>query len=275
MSRRLPVILSLYVLAASAADRAPVDVFVSLPPQAYLLKCVGGDRVRVTVMLAPGQAPETFDPTPHQVRELAGARLYFLAGVPFETAWKEVLKKANPELEVVPCCGQDNEYGPVAGPDPHYWTSPVNAMHMAQTMFDYLVQADSQGRADYQANLDRLLADLRELDAYIRHKFQHRRTDVFITAHAAWGWLAQTYGLKEMALEKNGREIGPRGLATLLQVARREDIHTVFVQKQFRTPVAESLARQLDAELVNLDPLAEDYIENMTRVADRIAEALQ
>jgi zinc transport system substrate-binding protein len=266
--------LLLCMLISAKAAGTPLPVFVSIPPQAYLLKRVGGDHIKVTVMLAPGQAPETFDPTPHQVRELAGARLYFLAGVPFETAWNEVLRKANPGLEVVPCCGGDG-YGPVEGPDPHYWTSPVNAMRMAQIMFDHLVQADPQGRSGYQANLDSLLADLRELDAYMRNRFMQRRIDVFITAHAAWGWLAQAYGLKEMALEKNGREIGPRGLAALLELARREDIHTVFVQEQFRTPVAESLARQIDAKLVTLDPLAGDYIENMTHVADRIAQALQ
>ena len=273
--RKLLSILLLCMLATSAAARAPVPVFVSIPPQAYLLRRIGGDHIRVTVMLAPGQAPETFDPTPHQIRELAGARLYFLAGVPFETAWKDVLKKANPDLEVVPCCGYGDDFGPADSPDPHYWTSPENAMHMAQTMCEHLLLADPPGRDYYQANLDGLLFDLKKLDDYIRNKLLRRRTNVFITAHAAWGWLAQAYGLEEMALEKNGREIGPRGLAALLQVARREDIHTVFVQAQFHTPAAEALARQINAKLVDLDPLAGDYIGNMTVVADRIAEALQ
>jgi len=273
--RRLTTVLLLCLLATSAVAQVPVSVFVSVPPQAYLLRRIGGEHIKVSVMLAPGQAPETFDPTPRQVRELAGARLYFLAGVPFEGAWKETLKKANPDLEVVPCCSGDDDAGPLDSPDPHYWTSPVNAMHLARTMYEHLVQVDPQGQAVYRANLENLLGDLQELDNYIRNKLLQRRTDVFITAHAAWGWLAQTYGLEEMSLEKNGREIGPRGLAALLQVARREKIHTVFVQAQFHTPVVDALARQINAKLVNLDPLAGDYIANMTTVADRIAEAVQ
>jgi len=266
------VLLLILICLPAGAAAAPLSVFVSIPPQHYLLQRIAGDAVHISVMLEPGQSPETFDPSAQQMQALAGARLYFLAGVPFETGRVKTLARAYPDLRLVPCCGN---LDPAHMVDPHYWTSPVNAMNMAETMYDALAAADPANAGTYHFNLDGLLSDLKSLDAYIRGRLQQRRTSVFITAHAAWGWFAQRYGLQEEALERNGREIGPRGMARLLEIARREQLHTVFVQDQFRTPVVTRLARQLDARLVRLDPLASDYIANMRGVADKMAEALQ
>jgi zinc transport system substrate-binding protein len=272
MKRILFVGLFCLLAAGGAAAQAPLSAFVSVPPQKFLLQRVGGGHVRVSVMLTPGQAPETFDPSARQIQRLAGAKVYFLAGVPFETAWVDTMEQAYPELRIVHCCG---DLAPEQMVDPHYWTSPENAIHMAQTMYETLAGMDPDREGVYKSNLDRLTADLKQLDAYIRTKLLQRRTDVFITAHAAWGWFAQSYGLEEVALEKNGREIGPRGLAQIMEIARRERIHTVFVQDQFKTPVVGTLAKRLNARLVTLDPLAEDYIGNMRSVADKLAKAQQ
>lgn len=257
-----------------AAGAQTLHAFVSVPPQKYLLQRVGGEYVRVRVMLAPGQAPETFDPSARQMEQLAGSRLYFLAGVPFERNWVAALARTGTGLEVVPCCGVAAG-APAPGPDPHYWNSPANAMDLARTMYERLARAEPERSAEFRANLDGLLADLGDLDAWIRQRLAQRRIDVFITAHASWGWFARDYGLTELAMEKGGREIGARGLAALLARARRENIHTLFVQEQYRTPVVANLAQQMDAEMVALDPLAEDYIANLRRTADRIARALE
>lgn len=265
------LILILVCLPAAAAA-APLSVFVSIPPQRYLLQRIAGDHVDIGVMLTPGQSPETFDPSARQMQRLAGAGLYFLAGVPFEANWAKSLANAYTALRLVPCCG---DLDPARMVDPHYWTSPANAMNMAESMYAGLAAADPANAGTYHVNLDRLLSDLKVLDAYIRERLKQRRTSVFITAHAAWGWFARQYGLQEEALERNGREIGPRGLTRLLDIARREQIHTVFVQQQYRTPVVTTLARQLDADLVSLDPLAGDYLGNMRSVADKMAKALQ
>jgi len=272
LKRYFPLLLLCLLGAGSASAQAPLSAFVSVPPQKYLLQRIGGGHVKVSVMLSPGQAPETFDPSARQIQRLAGAKVYFLAGVPFETAWADTMEQAYPELRIVPCCG---DLTPGQMVDPHYWTSPENAIRMAQTMYETLAGLEPEREGEYKFNLDRLTADLKQLDAYIRTKLLQRRTDVFITAHAAWGWFAQSYGLEEVAMEKNGREIGPRGLAQIVEIARRERIHTLFVQNQFKTPVAGTLAKRLNARLVTLDPLAEDYIGNMRSVADKLAKALQ
>jgi zinc transport system substrate-binding protein len=81
--------------------------------------------------------------------------------------------------------------------------------------------------------------------------------------------------LKQLALEKNGKETGPRSLLEIIRIARRETIKTIFIIEQYRPPFIENLAAELEAEIVSLNPLAEDYMTNMERVADQLARALR
>lgn len=268
------LLLLLCPLAGPAAEPAPLQVLVSIPPQRYLVERIGGEHVRVRVMLAAGQAPETFDPSMRKLETLEQVRLYFLIGVPFETVWRQTLRDIYPGMAIVPCCAEllapDEQ-----GLDPHVWTSPRKAREIADLIMRVLIEVDPLRRHEYAANHARLDARLAALDDYARRSFSERRTDVFITAHSAWGHLAHDYGLREVSLESNGREIGPRGLAQLVTTARDEGIHTLFVQPNHRSPVVRTLAHEIDADVVALDPLAGDYPANMKKVIDSIAEALQ
>lgn len=87
--------------ASSPAGTPAVNVVVSIPPQAYLLERIGHARVRAHVVLAPGQSPHTFQPTPQQVTRLSAARLYFTIGLPFERTIVQALADSAPRLEVV------------------------------------------------------------------------------------------------------------------------------------------------------------------------------
>ncbi|MBE3133302.1 MAG: zinc ABC transporter substrate-binding protein, partial [Acidobacteria bacterium] len=94
-------------LAAAAAPAARpggasrIAVFVSIPPQAMLVERVGGARARVDILVPPGQSPHTFEPTPKQMARLAGARVFFAIGLPFEKRLLEKAAAANPSLKVV------------------------------------------------------------------------------------------------------------------------------------------------------------------------------
>ncbi len=262
------------VLPPAAAGQTPLQVFVSVPPQRYLVQRIGGDHVRLHVMLEPGSAPETFDPSLRQLERLAAADVYFMIGVPFESRWIGKLRRTAPGVRFVPCCENilaANE----TSPDPHIWTSPVKALALSRRILEVLVQEDPAHRAEFAANHEQLRADLIRLDAYARERLNKRRTEYFITVHAAWGHLALEYGLRETSVERNGREIGSRGMSRLLSLARREGIDTVFFQPQHGIARARTLAARLQADLVELDPLAADYLDNMTAVIDRIAGAVQ
>lgn len=248
-----------------------INVFVSIPPQKFLVERIGGDRVIVTTMLKPGHSPETYDPVPGQMAMLSRARIYFLMGVPFETRWRKKISRQNDRMIMINTC----QVCYTRDGDPHTWTSPVNAIQIASQIKSTLLDVDPGAARVYETNYQGLVNELKELDAEIIDSLKDRRTDYFIVSHDAWAYYADRYGLKQITLESGGREKGPRGIAVLVDKARYENIHILFIQEQHPTGPAYTLARELDARAVVIDPLAENYIENLRHVTELIVEAVK
>lgn len=262
--------------AEEAAGHSPSrTLMVSIPPQKFLAQSIGGALVEVRVMLEPGYAPETYEPTPAQLAHLAGAGLYFSIGVPFESAWLPEIARQNSELQIVECCAglaaahKDSD----GHDDPHVWVDPLQFLRAAQLIHAALVQRDVGNRRLYDGNYRKLSEELIRVHRDLRHLLKDRRIDEFIISHGALGPLADAYGLKQVALDTGGRELGPKALAGVVDLARRQNIRIVFVQKQHGRGPAEALAREIGAELVEIDPLAENYLDNMRTMGRLLAMA--
>lgn len=261
--------------AASAAG--VVEVYVSIPPQKYLVEQIGGEHVKARVLLAPGQTPETFSPTPRQLAALAGADAYFRVNAPLEKNWLAPIRAANEALRIIACCEGLPEgagAGELAG-DFHLWTDPNHAQRMAKRIEQTLAELDPARAPTYADNFQRLQATLEALDRFIRESLAPRRTSHFIVAHPAWGHYAKAYGLTQLAVESPSGHVGPGALGTLIATARREGVRTVFVQNDKDPSIAQSLADEIGAELSSLNPLAEDYVNNLKETTLKIAKALR
>jgi zinc transport system substrate-binding protein len=159
--------------------------------------------------------------------------------------------------------------------DPHVWTSPPLVKLMAQNIRDALSEIDPAHRDEFFANNRAFAADLDRLDRDIRASLEGIGTRSFMVFHPAWGYFADTYGLKQVPIETGGKEPGARTLAQVIELGRREHVKAIFVQTQFSRRTAETIARAIGARVVAVDPLAEDYLNNLRRVALRFAEAMR
>lgn len=271
-------------LGSSAYAAKPLPVFVSILPQKYFVERIGGDWVQVSVMVGAGRSPETYEPTPQQVARLARAKIYFRIGMPLEDAWLKPIGSANPALRVVdfradipllPAADTPKVIADKHGAiDPHIWTSPPLVKIMAAQIYTALAAVDPAHQAEFEENYQTFIQDLERLDRCIRKTLAgitHRR---FLVFHPAWRYFANTYGLTEIAIEQAGKEPGAKALAMFIEQARREDIQAIFVQKQFSQANAELIARAIGAKIITLDPLAEDYINNLRQVANVLARVL-
>lgn len=265
------LVLFLYAACCLAATDDTVEVFVSIAPQKYLVKRIGNERVNVRVMLKPGNSPETYDPTPRQIAMLSNARIYFFIGVPFEKKWREKFRLQNEKMRIIDTC----QKCPAIDDDPHTWTNPLNGKLIAEQIRDALLAEDQVHAGIYETNYQKLAAELDSLDAEIEHSLRNRHTDYFIVSHDAWSYYARRYGLKQLALESRGREKGPRGISQLVDRARRENIKTLFIQEQHPGGAAYTLAAELGAGVAVIDPLAENYIDNLRRITALIAGAIK
>jgi zinc transport system substrate-binding protein len=269
--------------AAPQSSAQPIDIFASILPVKHFVERIGGQRVVVHVMVEPGRSPATYEPTPQQMTRLADAKLYFRIGVAFEEVWMERIRAANPEISVIALhegialreVDRGDGDGASAGhKDPHVWTDPRLVEQMAARICEALAMQDSAHRGLYEANYRRFAADLQALDRHIRDRLNGLEGNSFMVFHPSWGYFADAYGLRQIPIESGGKEPGARSLQRVIELGQREHVKVIFVQEQFSTRMAETVARALDARVVKVDPLAEDYVSNLYHVADVFAQAL-
>ncbi len=144
---------------------------------------------------------------------------------------------------------------------------------MAVGIRDVLTQLDPGNGPAYAANFDAFSTELDALDQEIRTRLTGLASRRFMVYHPAWGYFADTYGLTQVAIEREGKEPGPRALAALIEQARREQVKAIFVQPQFSRKAAAQVASAIGGRVEVMDPLAADYVDNLKRVASVLAEA--
>lgn len=252
------------------AERIGIRVFVSIDPIAYLAERIGGPLVDTSVLVGSGQDPHTYEPTPGQMSRLAEARLYCSIGLPFEDRLLPRIRGLSRNLTIV-----DAARGvPRRAGDPHIWMSPRLAKKIALNVCDALVAADPANAGAYRAGLDGLLADLDALDAETAAALAPLRGRTIYVFHDAFGYFADAYGLRQVAIETGGKEPGPRHVAELIDRARADGVRVIFVQPQFSTMSAEAIAREIGGAVVPFDPLARDYIAGMRTAVKAVRSAL-
>jgi zinc transport system substrate-binding protein len=274
-------VLILVILAPAVS--VAQEVYVSIPPQAFLVEWLAGNLVQVDVLLPPGASPATYEPTPKQMATLDSAQLYLQIGAPFEGPILAKVSELMPELRVVDCrAGVELE--PIGGGghdhgagllDPHIWLDPQRMKIIASTTAEALVALlpdEAPGIEERLAALHRAIDDTDARVADILAPFAGRTLLVF---HPAYGYFTRRYRLIQMAVEVDGKAPSARRLATVVDELRQQPVPALFVQPQFSRSAAERVANALDCELVELDPLAGDYLANLEIMADRIAEGLQ
>jgi zinc transport system substrate-binding protein len=278
------VTVLLIICCATTVFAAPLEVFVSIPPQKYFVEQIGGKHVAVSVIVEPGRSPATYEPTPRQITRLSRATLYFTIGVAFEDVWMTRIHNANPEMKIITLqkvvhLREVDRLGSLlqekGRKDPHIWTSPPLVQLMAARIRDALIAEDPAHRGEYAENCKRFVADLKELDRYIHNRLRGKEGGSFMVFHPSWGYFADTYGLHQIPIESGGKEPGARALQQVIEAGRRKGVKVIFVQKQFSNRTAETVARALGATVAPVDPLAEDYLINLRHVADIFAEALR
>jgi zinc transport system substrate-binding protein len=246
------------------ADPRPL-VAVSVPPQAWVVEQLAGDRVRIEVMVPPGASPITHEPTIRQLRRLESARLYVAVGhpaFPFESAWLGPLLDESPELPVLRMADGEAAEGvaDLEQDDPHVWVTPRQIRSLAVRLAAALVPLLPDAERALSDRLAAVIAETEAVDALLRAKLTGRAERRFLVLHAAWGHLAAAYGLEQVPIERGHKAA--------------DGARVLFVQPQFDATAARLVAREIGARVVVLDPLARDWAANMRAVADALAEGL-
>jgi zinc transport system substrate-binding protein len=160
------------------------------------------------------------------------------------------------------------------GKDPHIWLDPNLVKIQAKTICHALIDLDPQGKAFYKKNLAGFLDGLDSLDREIAEALKPVKGSTVFVFHPAYGYLCDAYGLKQLAVELEGKTPKGRELAQFIAKAKKDNVRVIFVQPQFDKNAAEKIAQSINGAVLSLNPLARDYFTNMKSMATAISQAL-
>lgn len=278
---RLTAILLLIAAMAGCVGRPPQKptITVSIQPQKYLLEQIAGDRWEVRCLLANGANPESYDPGMTHLLNLEMSAAYMRIGhIPFESAIINKVRNNNPDLrlydtsEGVALIHGSHAHDAIVGDvDPHTWVSVRNAKKIAANMYAAIVELDPDGKTYYSHRFRELLRSLDSLDAAIDTLLAPCRGDAFVVWHPSLSYFARDYGLRQIALSPEGKEMSADDIAKAIEGARRDSAHVMLLQKCTDPRQALSINEQIGAATANINPLDYDWKAEMLGIAQAIA----
>jgi zinc transport system substrate-binding protein len=279
------LLLGLFANASLPASAKPQTrkIGTAVAPLKTILQKLAGSEVQVISLVATGREPDSFDPTPKDLKSLSALQVYFSLGLPFEQAIQIRLKEISPVLQLTDLrknisgrLRMSHLHGDESHEleDPHFWTNPLHVVSMCEVAHSKLSAIYPELKSEFDRNLLALTAELQDLNKFITEKLTlHLDREIWVF-HAAWGYFAQQYQLRQVAVEAPNKERSPKQLASLVQRARKSKISTIFSQPQFSSAQPKFFADQFGAKLVLIDPLREDYFDNMRAIAEIFSQSL-
>jgi zinc transport system substrate-binding protein len=259
-------------LATAGATPAPrITAVASIAPLGQLVERLGGAAVEVSVLLPPGAAPENWSPTPSQAVALTRADLYVAVGHPMlagETYLEPVARQAE-ALDRVTMAALGGE---PLGADPHLWMDLDLMAATATEIAARLAERLPRQRAEIARRHDALRRDIDRADATLRRLLAGSTRPV-VLQHPAWERLLSRYGVESLVIEAEGKEPAPLALAQIVRRAGELGVDTVFTQSGVSDRGARLVAGEIGARLVELDPLAADWLGNLEGAAEALALA--
>lgn len=247
---------------------AKLNVVVGAYPFEYAVQRVAGDLVNLTNLLSPGADGHDLELSPQQIASVSQADLVvYMAD--YQAAFDEAVDQQQPAqvldvAEVVELrygdehdhTGEDDghDHGDV---DPHVWLNPENMSAMGEQIATTLGEIDPANQATYQANAQTLASEMDALDQDFQTGLSGCRTDTFVVNHAAFGYLADRYGLHQVGIQglSTEAEPSPARIAEVQQIATEHDLTTIFYETAVSPKVAETIAADLGLATDVLDPL--------------------
>ncbi len=250
-------VLSLLAGCGSAAtdpgsSSAEVSVVAAFYPLAEAAEQVGGDRVEVANLTPSGAEPHDLELTPSQRDAVEDADLVVVLGRGFQPEVEDAAAaREGSTLAVL------DRLGASAGDDPHVWLDPVLFQEVIGEIAEALAVADPEGAGGYQRRAATYNETVAGVDRAYQSGLAECESALLVTAHEAFGHLADRYGLEQHAIAGLSPDQEPNAdrIAELADLVEAQGVTTIFTEELVSPTVAETLAREAGVEIATLDPL--------------------
>lgn len=268
-----------------------LDVIVSIPPQAELVKSVAGDKAVVTSLTTSSVNPETFEPALNALVALENSDIYMPVGtLPFETSMVKRLDRSGNKTVVADMSqgikllygthehhhhdeGDDHHHSHQHGSaDPHVWSSPRNVKIMVENIENALSKADPDNRDFYHENAHQLIGKIDSIDAVIKSVTDTLSCRTFIVWHPSLSYFAEEYGLKQLTVGSHGKEMSVKQLHERLDKAADENVKVFFFQAEFDSDKASEIKNRTGARMVTINPMNGAWDQEFKLIIDGLGK---
>lgn len=303
MKKMIPLFLlacTAIILAACGNDTKnkasddQISVYTTVYPLQYFSEQIGGEHVAVNSIYPPGTNEHTFDPTQKDMMNLADSDLFFYIGLGLEgfvdnakktlknedVTLVETTKNIDEEKFHVSTAtkeeeGHDHEHEDEDGHhhgniDPHVWLSPVISQDLARSIKDALVQKDPTHKEDYEANYKKLVTKLHNLDASYKEMADQAPQKEFYVSHASFGYIAGTYGLKQVSVAGLNSQDEPtqKQLASIVSQAKKDKIQYILFEQNVSSKLATVIQNDIGAQQMTVNNLSVLTKEDIAKERD-------
>lgn len=275
----LALLMALLGIASCSSGRSAYDpasdstlrVATTIAPVADLIDRISDSTAQVHVLLPDGNTPESYEPTPQDLEVLAQCDAYLYVGnLGFETAWIDRIRELYPHLRLIRLdegleaytCRTHHE-GHIH--DPHYWSSFIGALVMADNVHKALASLAPDQKLAYEATYTNLTDSIRSYLG-VRTVSEELMSKAFVIYHPSLTYYADEAGIRQLVIEQDGKEPSPRAIEELIKEAKTLGVRYVFVQREFNPHLTESIAREIGAETVVINPLSRDWFGELKRI---------
>jgi zinc transport system substrate-binding protein len=230
--------------SSQAGSHAKRDIVAAFYPLAFAAEQVGGASVTVRNLTPPGVEPHDLEVSPRDVQAIRSADLVLLLGHGFQPQLEDAAGNGDKVVRLLDTPGLRG----FPNGDPHVWLDPGR----------YRLIVEEIGRKlDAKPAADRLAVRLRALDAEYRQGLAHCARHEIVTSHEAFAYLAQRYGLRQIAITGLSPEAEPtpRALQRVVTLVRERHVTTVFFETLVSPKIAETVARETGAKTAPLNPI--------------------
>ncbi len=248
-----------------------INISVSIPPFADIVKQIVGDRANVNTLIPPGTNAHSFEPVPKALKQVLKSDIYFKVGQTFQLENILLNKIESSITDIIDCTSGIQ----LINNNPHYWLSPSNVKIISQNMLNILVESYPQHKNYFINNRNKFLTQLDSIDAIISNQLVTKKEKIIFVYHPAWTYLADHYGLREITIELDGKPPKAQDIQKIIEFAKEKEISCIFFDPHFDESSVTTIASSLNLDVDSFNPLPSNYLLNLADIGKKLNKYLK
>jgi len=269
-----------------------------------ITKNIVGDSMDVYSITPDGVEPHDFEPAIDAIKKLNSASAFVTIGIEFQQTEQKLADAVNPNMKIISSSKgiellnlksesesapelsiseSGKDLGTETGKDTHIWLSPRNMEFMAKNIAEGLKSIDSNNVNYYDANLNKTLSKLIQLDTEYKNGLSNCSKDTILVSHNAFAYLAKDYGFNFISISGLSPELepSPQQIKQLVDIAKEKNLKYIFYESLVDPRVSQTVAKEIGAQTLKLDPIEgsdginSDYFSIMRSNLENLRIALE